>query len=108
MDEFDGKWDMFLSVFKDGKEQDCRLKLDRASRPTVRAYTLTDTYLTDDVATADDIEVERLSDVPSLQADPDSVFLLDNVDVYGQDLSQWISVIRPTPISLPRALTSLP
>lgn len=84
VEEFDGKWDMFLSVFKDGKEQDCRLKLDRASRPTVRAYTLTDTYLTDDVATADDIEVERLSDEPSLQADPDSVFLLDNVDIYGR------------------------
>lgn len=84
LEEFDGKWDMFLSVFKDGKEQDCRLKLDRASRPTVRAYTLTDTYLTDDVATADDIEVERLSDEPSLQADPDSVFLLDNVDIYGR------------------------
>jgi hypothetical protein len=84
VEEFDGKWDMFLSVFKDGKEQDCRLKLDRASRPTVRAYTLTDTYLTDDVATADDIEVERLSNEPSLQADPDSVFLLDNVDIYGR------------------------
>lgn len=84
VEEFDGKWDMFLSVFKDGKEQDCRLKLDRASRPTVRAYTLTDTYLTDDVARADDIEVERLSNEPSLQADPDSVFLLDNVDIYGR------------------------
>ena len=84
VEEFDGKWDMFLSVFKDGKEQDCRLKLDRASRPTVRAYTQTDTYLTDDVATADDIEVERLSNEPSLQADPDSVFLLDNVDIYGR------------------------
>lgn len=83
VEEFNDKWDMFLSVTKDGKEQDCRIRLDRASRPTVKAYTAADTYLplhstimSDTLATAEK--------APFLQANPDSVFLLDNVDVHGR------------------------
>lgn len=84
VEEFDGKWDMFLSVFKDEKEQDCRLKLDRASRPATRAYTQADTYLPDYVEVSDAVEVEKQSKEPAMQANPDSVFLLDNVDIYGR------------------------
>ena len=83
--EFDGKWDMYLTATKDDEELDCRMRLDRASRPAVRAYTGSDTYLPD-FATLQGEEpvVEEAKKDPMLQEYPDSVFLLDNVDVYGR------------------------
>lgn len=60
------------------------MRLDRASRPVTRAFTATDTYLPDFAVVADSAEIAALADEPALQADPDSVFLLDNVDVYGR------------------------
>ena len=83
VEEFYDKWDMFLSVTKDGKEIDCRIRLDRASRPGVRAYTTADTYLPEHMMTMTDIP-ETVEEDPFLQANPDSVFLLDNVDVHGR------------------------
>ena len=83
VEEFYDKWDMFLSVTKDDKEQDCRIRLDRASRPAVRAYTAADTHLPQHVATLDTLYDDIEKD-PFLQAVPDSVFLLDNVDVHGR------------------------
>ena len=85
VEEFDGKWEMFLSVSKDDKDLDCRMRLDRASRPATRAYTLADTYLPDFAMLADTATVEvEAEKEPAMQADPDSVFLLDNVDIYGR------------------------
>lgn len=83
VEEFYDKWDMFLSVTQDDKELDCRLRLDRASRPVVRPYSTADTYLPHHVATSN-LQLEAQSKVPFLQANPDSIFLLDNVDVYGR------------------------
>ena len=83
VEEFYDKWDMFLSVTKDDKELDCRIRLDRASRPAVRAYSLADTYLPHH-PTMDDLLQETPEKDPFLQDVPDSVFLLDNVDVHGR------------------------
>ena len=82
VEEFYDKWDMFLSVTKEGKELDCRIRLDRASRPAVRAYSIADTYLPEHVELEEE-SLEQAKD-PFLQAVPDSIFLLDNVDVYGR------------------------
>ena len=83
VEEFYDKWDMFLSVTKDDKELDCRIRLDRASRPAVRAYTTSDLYLPEHIIALSDTLVTAEKD-PFLQANPDSVFLLDNVDVHGR------------------------
>ena len=83
VEEFYDRWDMFLSVTKDDKELDCRLRLDRASRPTVRPYTTADTYLPHH-ADAGNLQFDTPIEDPFLQANPDSIFLLDNVDVYGR------------------------
>ena len=83
VEEFYDKWDMFLSVTKDDKELDCRIRLDRASRPVVKAYTAADTYLPQHPTMMSDTLVAVEKD-PFLQAVPDSVFLLDNVDVHGR------------------------
>ena len=84
VEEFYDKWDMFLSVTRDDKEIECRMRLDRASRPTVRAYTAADTYLPQHIAMTSDLQLEEASKDPFLQANPDSVFLLDNVDIHGR------------------------
>lgn len=84
VEEFYDKWDMFLSVTKDDKELDCRLRLDRASRPAARAYTATDKYLPSHITMAGELQLDTLSKDPFLQANPDSIFLLDNVNVYGR------------------------
>ena len=83
VEEFYDKWDMFLSVTKEDKELDCRIRLDRASRPAVKAYTVSDTYLPLHPTIMNDTLVAVEKD-PFLQAVPDSVFLLDNVDVHGR------------------------
>ena len=83
VEEFYDKWDMFLSVTQDDKELDCRIRLDRASRPAVRAYTDADTYLPQHPEAMYDTLVAVEKD-PFLQANPDSVFLLDNVDIHGR------------------------
>ena len=83
VEEFYDKWDMFLSVTQDNKELDCRICLDRASRPAVRAYTAADTHLPEHAITLSDSLVTAERD-PFLQANPDSVFLLDNVDIHGR------------------------
>ena len=82
--EFAGKWDMWLTATKDDKELDCRMRLDRASRPSVRPYTGSDTYLPDFATMKEEVKVEETKKDPMLQEYPDSVFLLDNVDVYGR------------------------
>lgn len=85
VEEFDGKWDMFLSVLKDGKEVDCRMRLDRASRPAIRAYSAAETYVSNGATISDVVEDEKLlQEEFAMQANPDSTFLLDNVDVYGR------------------------
>ena len=82
--EFNGKWDMYLTATKEGEELDCRMRLDRASRPAVRAYASTDTYLPDFATLKEEVKVEEVKKDPMLQEYPDSVFVLDNVDVYGR------------------------
>jgi hypothetical protein len=83
VEEFYDKWDMFLSVTKDDKQLDCRIRLDRASRPAVRAYTPADTYLPQHIATLD-TALYAVEKDPFLQEIPDSIFLLDNVDIHGR------------------------
>ena len=83
VEEFYDKWDMFLSVKKDDKELDCRIRLDRASRPAVKAYTATDTYLPQ-YSESSEMLYETTEKDPFLQEAPDSIFLLDNVDVHGR------------------------
>lgn len=83
VEEFYDKWDMFLSVKKEDKEQDCRIRLDRASRPGVRPYTAADIYLPHHPET-NDLLLEAPEKDPFLQDVPDSVFLLDNVDIHGR------------------------
>lgn len=83
VEEFYDKWEMFLSVTKDDKELDCRIRLDRASRPAVRAYTNADTYLPLYPNATYDTLVAVEKD-PFLQATPDSVFLLENVNIHGR------------------------
>ena len=85
VEEFNGKWDMYLTATKNEEELDCRMRLDRASRPAVRAYTGSDTYLPDFATLkGEELQVEENKKDPMLQEYPDSVFLLDNVDVYGR------------------------
>ena len=84
VEEFYDKWDMFLSVTKDNKDLDCRIRLDRASRPALQAYTGADIYLPTHISTADTPSSDTQPHDPFLQAKPDSVFLLDNVDVHGR------------------------
>lgn len=84
VEEFYGKWDMFLSVTKDDKNLDCRIRLDRASRPTPQAYSSTDIYFQEDSFLIDETTLAETDKKPTLQSYPDSVFLLDNVDVYGR------------------------
>lgn len=84
VEEFYDKWDMYLSVTKDNKDLDCRIRLDRASRPAVRAYTSADTHLPDHIVIEDQLSDSGQNNDPVLQANPDSVFLLDNVDIYGR------------------------
>ena len=84
VEEFYDKWDMFIAVTKDDKEIDCRIRLDRASRPVTRAYTASDTYIPEYIAATNDLQSEAPSKDPFLQANPDSVFLLDNVDIHGR------------------------
>ena len=83
VEEFYDKWDMFLAVTKEGKELDCRMRLDRASRPAVRAYNAADTHLPQHAIMVDSA-AKDISKDPFFQANPDSIFLLDNVDVYGR------------------------
>ena len=83
VEEFYDKWDMFLSVTRNDKEIDCRIRLDRASRPAVKAYTATDTHLPQHIATLD-TALYAVEKDPFLQEVPDSIFLLDNVDVHGR------------------------
>ena len=83
VEEFYDKWDMFIAVTKDDKELDCRIRLDRASRPVTRAYTTADIHLPQYTMT-DDTSLEIQDKDPFLQANPDSVFLLENVDVHGR------------------------
>ena len=83
VEEFYDKWDMFLSVTRNDKEIDCRIRLDRASRPAVKAYTATDTHLPQHIATLD-TALYAVEKGPFLQEVPDSIFLLDNVDVHGR------------------------
>ena len=87
VEEFYGKWDMFLTATKEeGKELDCRMRLDRGSRPTTRAYALAETTIPDFVLMKEEekkAEAATPKD-PMQQAAPDSVFLLDNVDIYGR------------------------
>ena len=83
VEEFYDKWDMFLSVTRDDKEIDCRIRLNRASRPVVKAYTATDTHLPQHIATLD-TALYAVEKDPFLQEVPDSIFLLDNVDVHGR------------------------
>ena len=83
VEEFYDKWDMFLSVTRDDKPLDCRIRLDRASRPAVRAYTAVDTHQPQHIATLDTTFYAAEKD-PFLQEVPDSIFLLDNVDVHGR------------------------
>ena len=83
VEEFYDKWDMFLSVTRNDKEIDCRIRLDRASRPAVKAYTATDTHLPQHIVTLD-TALYAVEKDPFLQEVPDSIFLLDNVDVHGR------------------------
>ena len=83
VEEFYDKWDMFLSVTRDDKPLDCRIRLDRASRPAVRAYTAVDTHQPQHIVTLDTTFYAAEKD-PFLQEVPDSIFLLDNVDVHGR------------------------
>lgn len=87
VEEFYGKWDMFLKASEEeGKELDCRMRLDRGSRPTTRAFALAETAMPDFALMR---EEEKKADTatpkdPMQQAAPDSVFVLDNVDVFGR------------------------
>lgn len=83
VEEFYDKWDMFLSVTKEGKAIDCRIRLDRASRPAVRAYDNADTHLPQYFVASDTVLYAVEKD-PFLQEVPDSIFLLENVDVHGR------------------------
>jgi hypothetical protein len=82
VEEFKGIWEMYLSATKEGKKLDCRIRLDRASRPVTHAYAKADTYLPEHTVVYDSLV--SLETDPMLQALPDSVFLLDNVDVHGR------------------------
>ena len=85
VEEFMGEWDMFLTATKEeGKELDCRMRLDRGSRPAPRVYMLSDTYLPDFATLKGELPSEEVKKDPMMQAAPDSVFVLDNVDVYGR------------------------
>lgn len=87
VEEFAGKWDMFLSVTDaEGKDIDARMKLDRASRPVTRSFTALDTYLPEnrgEVLLLEASEAQEALD-PFNPDDPDSTFLLDNVEIYGK------------------------
>ena len=84
VEEFTGTWDMFLSATKDDKQIDCRMRLDRASRPTTRAYSQAEMHLPNHISIYDTLDIVDVKKDPILQATPDSVFLLDNVDIHGR------------------------
>ena len=84
VEEFMGTWDMFLSATENDKQIDCRMRLDRASRPTTRAYSHAEMYLPEHINIWDSLPIPDIQNEPMLQAIPDSTFLLDNVDVHGR------------------------
>lgn len=84
VEEFYDKWDMFISVLKNEEELDCRIRLDRASRPATLAYTSADTYLPHYTTQTKIWSNDTLSKDPFMQANPDSIFVLDNVDIHGR------------------------
>ena len=82
VEEFVGSWDMFLSATEEGKQIDCRMRLDRASRPATRAYETAETYLPEHAIS--DLTASATQKDPMLQDIPDTTFLLENVDVHGR------------------------
>ena len=84
VEEFEGKWDMFLSARHKEEAVDARMRLDRSSRPELRCYEPIELWMPGhDVI--DDAEVAILAPVPKWQSsDPDSVIHLDEVEIEGQ------------------------
>ena len=83
VEEFEGRWDMFLSARKDDKPLDARMRLDRSARPDLRAYEPSELYLPEHKVIDDDF----LAKTPvrqQIQSDPDSVFHLDEVEIEGR------------------------
>lgn len=82
VEEFMGSWDMFLSATEEDKQIDCRMRLDRASRPETRAYEKAEVYLPEHMTPDDTTSITQID--PMLQDIPDTTFLLENVDVHGR------------------------
>lgn len=84
VEEFEGKWDMFLSAKRKEEAVDARMRLDRAARPEVRAFEPLEMWMPERTVVNDD-DAAVLSPAPKvLQSDPDSVIHLDEVEIDGR------------------------
>lgn len=84
VEEFDDSWDMVLNAADaDGNPLDARMRLDRASRPTLRSYDPAELFLPQHPDVDDQEPLPTLA--PQwMQPDPDSVYHLDVVEVDGR------------------------
>ena len=83
VEEFEGKWDMFLSARREGEAIDAHMLLDRSARPALRAYDSAELLLPDYSTSIDDAQASLIPAPRTLQVDIDSVIHLDEVEIQG-------------------------
>lgn len=83
VEDFEGKWDMFLSARHKEQPVDARMRLDRSARPEVRPYESFELLLPDhETVTLDDVPVVPAAN--TFGQDPDSVIHLEEVQIDGK------------------------
>ena len=86
LDDFEGEWDLYLETLQPGKKGEkrtTRLRLERASRPSLYAYTPLETWMPRYAWDADNLLTVELADDKPYQLPSDS-HLLDEVEVTGR------------------------
>lgn len=84
VEEFSGKWDMFLTARRDGEAIDAHMRLDRSARPDLRAYDPAELQLPDFSTSVDDADAALIPAPRTFQVNVDSVIHLDEVEVQGR------------------------
>jgi hypothetical protein len=83
VEEFEGKWDMFLTARRNGEAIDARMMLDRSARPDLRTYDPAELVLPDFSKEVDDAQAALIPAPRTLQVNIDSVIHLDEVEIQG-------------------------
>jgi hypothetical protein len=86
LDDFEGEWDLYLETRQPGKKGEkrtTRLRLERASRPSLYAYTPLETWMPHYAWDADNLLTVEVADDKPYQLPSDS-HLLDEVEITGR------------------------